>query len=202
MCWWYSPEILQWQRFESFSNSFKQSLQISYWSHRISLSRPHTGMALWQKLRRCFNAGLHWKTLTKVKSSSSTETSIFSPWTLCHKIHEKRRKAINSTTRYVHATWRKRKNSHTTNYRRTPIYGRSLDNTILPALNDIAMSQAQPTKNTKKRLQSLTWLCCNIQKRRLTLSCKQHATPRRFWCCISCGTTRKKQNSRILLFQK
>ena len=34
-------------------------------------------------------------------------------------------------------------------------YARSLDNTLLPALNDIAMQQAHPTENTKRKCQRL-----------------------------------------------
>ena len=35
-------------------------------------------------------------------------------------------------------------------------YGRSIDNTILPALNDISMFQAQPTEKNKRQMQPIT----------------------------------------------
>jgi hypothetical protein len=49
-------------------------------------------------------------------------------------------------------------------------YGRALDNTILPALDDIAMFQSKPTEKNQSKIQSSFRLCCNISIRHPPLS--------------------------------
>ena len=53
-------------------------------------------------------------------------------------------------------------------------YSRAVDPTMLPALNEIATFQANPTENTKNKCKNATRLCSNISKCKNSIPCQRY----------------------------